>query len=66
MKDITFKILEQTTIKFILTGIIKNSDRIRSALNLEGYQISINIYSDQNVTEVIATKRDDNIMSIII
>lgn len=66
MKDNTFKILEQTTIKFVLTGIIKNSDKIRSALNLEGYQLSIDTYSSQNITEVIATKRDDEVMSVII
>ena len=62
----TFKILEKTSIKFVLTGIIRNSDKIRKALNLEGYQLSINPYSDQNITVIIATKRDDDVMSVII
>lgn len=63
----TFKILEETTIKFVLTGIIRNSDKIRKALNLDkGYQLSIISYSNQNITVIIATKRDDDAMSVII
>lgn len=62
----TFKILEETTTKFVLTGIVKNGDKIRKALSLEGYQLSINPYNDQNITVVTATKRDDNVMSVII
>lgn len=62
----TFKILEETTTKFVLTGIVKNADKIRKALALEGYQLSINPYNDQNITVVIATKRDDNVISVII
>ena len=65
MKDTTFKILEEVTIKFILTGIIENRDKIKSVLGLDGYCLSINICRNQNITEVIATKRDDNIISII-
>ena len=62
----TFRILQDTTIKFVLTGIIKNGDRIKNALDLQGYQLSINPDNDKNITVVIATKREDNIMSIII
>lgn len=62
----TFRILQETTIKIVLTGIIRNTDKIRKALNLEGYQISINSFKDQNVTVVTATRRDDNVMTVII
>lgn len=61
----TFKILEETTIKYVLTGILKNTDSIRSALGLQGYQLSINSYRDQNITVVIATKSDDNVVMVV-
>lgn len=62
----TIRILQETTLKFVLTGIIKNGDRIRNALDLQGYQLSINPDNDKNITVVIATKRDDDVMSVII
>lgn len=62
----TFLILEETTVKIVLAGIINNSDKIRKALNLQGYQLSINPDRANNITVVIATKRIDNGMVVII
>lgn len=60
----TFLILEETTTKFVLSGIINSAVKIRLAFNLQGYQLSINPDSEHNITVVIATKRTDNGMIV--